>query len=770
VSRDDIIDANPIVDFVRNRGHELKRAGKNFVTNASPVTQHKRGHRPVMIYPENNSWFDHDLKLGGSVIDWVMHERRCDAAQAMRELSGNNGAPEIVATYDYADEGGNLIFQCVRSKPKDFWQRRPDGKGGWINNLQGVRRVLYHLPQVLAEERVVVTEGEKDADTLAKLGLTTTTNMGGAKKWRDEYSETLRGKDVIVMGDNDDDGRKHVAQVIGSLTRVARTIRHVILPAQFKDVSDYIASLPPETARDTIAKLIDEAPAAKVTVTSEPGDDDGQADLTSLTSSNLTPYPAPLSQAAFHGLAGQFIEQVLPYTESDEAGLLFQFLACSGNVIGRTAHMIADAAVHYCNNNIVLVGPTSIARKGTAWRHNLRVFRCVDEDWIRDCIKHGVSSGEGIIYHVRDPIEKTVPVKERNKFTGRYETVVEDPGVQDKRLMIVETEFASVLKVMERTASTVSVVFRHMWDGDDVLSTLTKNSPTRATGVHGSVLGHITVEEVRPLLTETEMANGFGNRFLWIAVHRKQELSENDELPAIGNLIPPLHKSIEFARTVGQLRRDEKARELWKAVYHDLSELKPGLFGLMIARGAPQVLRLSMQYALLDCSKFVCVEHLQAALECWRYSEDSARWVFQAGTGNRNADKILAALAAAGKKGLTKWRITAEVFSRHATKHDIDEALRLLHRLKLATCVIEKTGGRSAERWFYEPQKREVSEESDRSAHKSADTSLSSHISYSEHKDTSHSSPPPASENASSSESGTKVEKLAGDESGVGRL
>ena len=95
MNREEIISANPIADFLRNRGHELKRAGKNFVTNASPVTQHKRGHRPVMIYPENNSWYDHDLKLGGSVIDWLMHERGCDAAEAMRLLGdkSNGCAP-----------------------------------------------------------------------------------------------------------------------------------------------------------------------------------------------------------------------------------------------------------------------------------------------------------------------------------------------------------------------------------------------------------------------------------------------------------------------------------------------------------------------------------------------------------------------------------------------------------------------------------------------------------------------------------------------------
>jgi hypothetical protein len=505
--------------------------------------------------------------------------------------------------------------------------------------------------------------------------------------------------------------------------------------------------------------------APKLTVVSEPRDEtDGE--LTSLTSFDLTPYPAPLGPAAFHGLPGKFVKRVLPFTESDEAGLLFQFHTCFGNVIGRTAHMIADAATHYCNNNIVLVGPTSIARKGTAWRHALRIFKSVDEDWTGDCIKHGVSSGEGIIFHVRDPIKKTTPVKEKGKFTGQYETITEDPGVKDKRLMIVETEFASVLKVMERSGSTVSVVFRHMWDGDNVLSTLTKNSPVRATGAHGSVLGHITLEELRRLLTETEMANGFGNRFEWIAVHRRQELPENDELPAIADLVVDLEKSIEFARTVGQLRRDEGARELWKSVYHDLSSPKPGLFGAMIARAAPQVLRRSLQYALLDCSKEVRIEHLQAALECWRYSEESTRWVFQAGTGNRNADRILTALAAAGEKGLTKSQITSNVFNRNATKHEIEEALRLLNGLKLVFRETEETATKPAERWFYNCKKNEIYE-------LSTPTGDTSYTSQPENVlpvgDTSYNSSFSDSKKASSSEP-TEDEKLAGDESGVVRL
>ena len=123
--------------------------------------------------------------------------------------------------------------------------------------------VLYRLPEVLKAQLVCVAEGEKDCDNLVKLGFVATTNPFGASKWRDEYSETLRGKDVIVFGDVGDEdgaGEKHTQQVIESLSGKAKSIKHVVLPDGFHDVSDYIASLPEETARDAIGKLIEETP------------------------------------------------------------------------------------------------------------------------------------------------------------------------------------------------------------------------------------------------------------------------------------------------------------------------------------------------------------------------------------------------------------------------------------------------------------------------------------------------------------------------------
>ena len=265
MSRNEIISKNPIADFVRSRGHELKPAGENFVTSGCPVKQHKRGHRPVTIDVTKQVWFCNDHKVGGSVIDYVAKEKRISVADALRELGGRrNGqepASKIVCAYDYRDTDGKLLFQICRKDPKsDFPVRRPDGRGDWIWNAQGVPRVLYRLSELTKAELVCIAEGEKDCDNLAKLGFVSTTNPFGAGKWRDEYSEPFRNKDVVIFGDADEPGQAHVEEVIESLASKAKSIKPMQLPQGFHDVSDYIASLLPNTAARTISKLIDATP------------------------------------------------------------------------------------------------------------------------------------------------------------------------------------------------------------------------------------------------------------------------------------------------------------------------------------------------------------------------------------------------------------------------------------------------------------------------------------------------------------------------------
>lgn len=161
----------------------------------------------------------------------------------------NTGVPfatrREVATYDYVDAQGQLVFQVVRYEPKDFRQRRPDGKGGWISNLEGVTRVLYRLPEVLAaverKERIYVCEGEKDADNLAAIGVIATCNSGGAGKWLPSYAESLVAVDVVVLADRDEPGRAHARDVAQSLGIAARSVRILEL-GPGKDASDWVAA------------------------------------------------------------------------------------------------------------------------------------------------------------------------------------------------------------------------------------------------------------------------------------------------------------------------------------------------------------------------------------------------------------------------------------------------------------------------------------------------------------------------------------------------
>lgn len=167
------------------------------------------------------------------------------------------GERKIVAAYDYRDEGGRLLYQVVRYEPKDFRQRRPDGKGGWLWDLEGVERVPYRLPEILArpEQPVIVVEGEKDADTLAALGFLATTNAGGAGKWTRDLGGYFKGRRVAVLPDNDAPGRDHAALVAGCLlVHGAASVRVVHLPySQEKDdVTDYLADFP--KGPDAVAK------------------------------------------------------------------------------------------------------------------------------------------------------------------------------------------------------------------------------------------------------------------------------------------------------------------------------------------------------------------------------------------------------------------------------------------------------------------------------------------------------------------------------------
>lgn len=404
-------------------------------------------------------------------------------------------------------------------------------------------------------------------------------------------------------------------------------------------------------------------------------------------------WPDPPGEAAYYGITGKFVELAGAHTEADPAALAVTLLTAFGGAIGEGPYTLVGATKHSPRIFTTLVGKSSKARKGESLSPVRALLSTADADWSSRRILNGLSSGEGLITAVRDRVEKTQPVK---GTAGAYETVVVDEGVDDKRLLVVEPEFARVLQVMQRQGNSLNSVLRDAWDRGD-LGVITK-SPVRATGAQITILGHITVEELRRELTETDSANGFANRFIWLAVRRAREIPRPKpfEGPAVDAMALELADTLDYARAVRMMDFDAEADELWREIYHDLSAEKEGLFGAIVGRAEAQVLRLSMLYALLDRSSTIRAQHLVSALELWGYAERSALHIFGGATGNPVADTIYRNLKERGPLRRTE---LSRLFSNHVPAERIEAALLTLVEGGKARTETLGSGGRPVEMW-----------------------------------------------------------------------
>jgi hypothetical protein len=412
------------------------------------------------------------------------------------------------------------------------------------------------------------------------------------------------------------------------------------------------------------------------------------------------PWPDPPGDEAFYGLPGDIVRVIEPASEASAVALLVQALVAFGSVIGRGPHFVAEADRHYSHEFAVLVGRTAKGRKGTSWGWIERLFCEVEQQWMEECVQGGLSSGEGVIWHVRDAISKREKVNHGKDQAPTYVESEADPGVTDKRLLVVEPEFASVLKQTERQGNTLSVILRQAWDGKHILRTMTKNSPARATDAHVSLIGHITAEELRRYLTLTEMANGYANRHLWVCTDRSKTLPEGGTVDAEAweGVRKDLVEALSFARPVQEVSRDESARKVWAEVYGPLSEGRPGLAGALLGRAEAHTMRLALLYALMDRSATIGANHLMAALALEDYCERSVYFLFGDSLGDPLADDLLRLLRA-NSAGLTRTDLR-DHFQRNQSAERILRALGLLLQHRLARFERQETAGRPVERWF----------------------------------------------------------------------
>lgn len=381
---------------------------------------------------------------------------------------------------------------------------------------------------------------------------------------------------------------------------------------------------------------------------------------------------------ALHGIAGRIIETIQPHTEADPAAMLASLLTGWGSVLGAAPHARVGGARHPARFDMCIVGDTAKARKGTSWREVRPVLSAIDADWAKHRISGGLSSGEGLIAAVADPVTTDDSKPARST---------------DKRLLVLEEEFVRVLKVMQRDGSTLGAILRQAWD-DGTLRVLTKQAQ-EATGAHVSILGHITVNELNKNLTETDIANGLANRFMFVCATRGPLLpfGGNLDTQVLDDYGRQLSRIASDARRVGTLTRTPEADQRWAQLYTDIADDDPGgILGALVARADAQLLRLSVGYATLDAAPSIDVDHINAAWAFWKYCRASAEYVFGDAEGDAIADKLLEYLRSAGPKGLDLTE-QSQRFGRNVTAARLQQARELLERRGKARTAPEPTEG-----------------------------------------------------------------------------
>jgi hypothetical protein len=371
------------------------------------------------------------------------------------------------------------------------------------------------------------------------------------------------------------------------------------------------------------------------------------------------------------------VRTIAPHTEADPVALVLQILVAFGNVIGRKPHFYVGQTRHGLNLYTVLVGKTARARKGSSWDFVASPFRRLDPGWADECVQGGLSTGEGVIARAAG---RTLP--------------------KDERVLFLEEEFASVLEVMGRRNSTLSMTMRRGWDGR-TLQVLTRHEPLFVKDAHISMIGHVTQHNLLKSASQADIHGGLFNRILFGCIQRVQLLPDGGKVPQaeLDRLTQSMKDAIRFASRNLNVLFSNRSRKLWRTVYVRLSDppLQDPTIDAVTARAEAQVRRIAVLYALLDRSRIVKVQHLRAGLEVWRFCDESARFVFGPMVPRSLEDRILEILAASGTPmGRTA---ISQKLSHHCASDEITVALRKLRAAGRAQAITVPTGGRSAEQW-----------------------------------------------------------------------
>lgn len=387
------------------------------------------------------------------------------------------------------------------------------------------------------------------------------------------------------------------------------------------------------------------------------------------------PRPDP---ACLYGLVGDIARAGSETTEANPYAIAASAIAFLGVAVGRGPYMPVGNTWHHTRFFMQHVGRSGEGRKGDAVSLIKRIARRLQElsePHAPQVHSGGLSSREGLVYLIHD---------------GYKEGTNEVPAVDDKRLLVIESEFVNILHQGKRDGNTLSAALRDCWDGVS-LKPATKTNRLWASNPHVGMLAAITPSELLGCMATRDLSNGFANRFLpyWAERSRLLPFPKATSADEVDRLARHVLEVLEFCRAdrwsdsdTLRVELSPEASKRWSDLYRgELNDRSHGeRINALIERRAPMLLRLAMLFALTDCTATVNTKHIEAALAWIRYSVDSVRFIFGSASDEAQTAEVMDAARKivefiSHKGRVTRKEITQGCFQGHMSKDKIDAAL-----------------------------------------------------------------------------------------------
>ena len=605
----------------------------------------------------------------------------------------------------------NPLLSTVDGQRVSTGYRYKTKEGDWLTK-KGMSVNLWFLSNIPTDHtgRVYVCEGFTDSMLAYQLELKVITSEGGAGTWKKDWCDQLpKGAEFVIIYDNDEAGRKGAQKVANSLYESGfERIKIVDLSGTCvehkEDLCDFFSKYGKKIQH--LNQLVADTEWFEVEAE--------EFDIVEPNEMKID-FDVILPESIHEGLGvvSDYVKSIEPYTEACPIAIIMQILAFWGVMIGRKRYFTVGTSRHYGNIFVVIVGCSSLGKKGVSLNDVKFLFKNIDSEWCKSCLASGLSTGEGMIHRVRDD-KKTIEITP----DGVTKEIIKDgdKGIEDKRCLFVETEFGKTLRKANKDNSTLSDVGRQAYDNDD-LHTTTKTNAERATGPSIGIVGHITPLELRSLITDVDIYNGWANRFMWPVVEGVRSLPDPEEPPY--EMIEDIVKTIKSAKEKiyadvnikeGVLEDDykeqaeektveekevifsEKSLKFWVELYESLDKEDQGKVQPLLDRSKPHIRRLAMNIALINGYDQIELKHLKSAQLLWTYNIRSVRHIFVEDVSNLSADarKIYEALKESNE-GLTRTEMS-RLFSNGRTKIQLDSAVQSLVTSNLVTVEERKRG------------------------------------------------------------------------------